>query len=605
MDDATYRDILSRVEQPAQYVGGEWNAVVKDRGAVDLAVALAFPDTYPIGMSHTGLPILYDILNQRQDVAAERVFMPKVDMQRELREHGIPLLSLETRTPLRAFDVVGFSLQYEMCCTNVLAMLDLAGIAIRGGDRTDSDPLVVAGGVGAMAPEPMAPFIDLFVVGDGEHAVLALADAALSTRGMPRAERLRALADASPHFYVPSLYRERRDGDGRLVGLEPIAEGVRPRIERALVDDLEHAAYPLWPIVPFVETVHDRITLEIMRGCTQGCRFCQAGMTRRPVRARSVERLQEIADASYRATGHNEVSLVSLSSSDYPQLRGLLDAMGETFDCRLVNVALPSLRVDDQLAGLPEALGRIRKSGLTIAPEAASEELRARINKNITTDDLLAGVRAAYREGWRSVKLYFMIGLPGETDDDVDGIVDLAYEVSAQKGGRGGAVNVAVSSFVPKPHTPFQWEPMAEPDALRAKHERILKRARGRRVRFKFHHVETSHIEGVVARGDRRVAEAVGRAWQLGAQLDAWDEHFRYGLWLQAFADCGIGPADYAHRRRAEDEWLPWDHIDAGVSKEFLLREKRRSERGETTQDCRLGVCTRCGACRKGDGAPR
>ena len=599
MNDEAYNEILRRVEQPGQYVGGEWNAVVKDRGTVALTFALAFPDTYTIGMSHSGLPILYDILNRREDVAAERVFMPRVDMQQELREHGVPLLSLETRTPLGEFDLVGFSLQYEMCYTNVLAMLDLAGIPVRSSERDDGMPLVVAGGVGAMAPEPLAPFIDVFVVGDGEEAVLTLADAALETRGMPRAERLRALADASAHFYVPALYGERRDDGGRLVGLEPVADGIRRVTERALVEDLEAAPWPAAPIVPFVETVHDRITLEIMRGCTQGCRFCQAGMTRRPVRHRSVETLRRLAEASYKATGHNEVSLVSLSTSDYPHLRQLLDAMGEAFDSRLVNMALPSLRADDQLAGIPEAIGRIRKSGLTVAPEAAREDLRRRINKNVTTDDLLRGVREAYRQGWRSVKLYFMIGLPGETDEDVDGIVDLAYEVSAQKGGGGGQVNVAVSSFVPKPHTPFQWEPMAEPDELRAKHARILGRSRRRQVRFKFHGVELSHIEGVVSRGDRRVAEALGRAWRLGAQLDAWDEHFRYDLWLQAFDELGIAPADYAHRRRAEDEWLPWDHIDAGVTKAFLLEEKHRAERGDTTQDCRLGVCTRCGACRR------
>ena len=598
MSQNHYSDILARVRQPAQYIGGEWNAIVKDHGDVALTFALAFPDTYPIGMSHSGIPILYDVLNRRPEIAAERAFMPQVDMQRELRARGIPLPSVETRTPLRCFDAIGFSLQYEMCYTNVLAMLDLAGIPVRAAERGDDAPIIVAGGVGAMAPEPLAPFIDVFAVGDGEEMVLALADAILATRGMPRAGRLRAIADASPHFYVPSLYRERRDGSGRFDGLEPVEAGVRPVITRALVEDLEAAPYPCRPIVPFVETVHDRITLEIMRGCTQGCRFCQAGMTRRPVRTRSVGRLRQIAHDSYKATGHNEVSLVSLSSSDYPDLHGLLGVMRETFDGLQVNVALPSLRVDDQLVGIPEAIGSVRKSGITVAPEAAREELRRRINKNITTDDLLRGTREAYKQGWRAVKLYFMIGLPGETDEDVDAIVDLAYDVSAQRGGKGGEVNVAVSSFVPKPHTPFQWEPMAEPDALRAKHQRILARARGRRVRFKFHKVERSHIEGVVSRGGRRVAEAVERAWRLGAQLDAWDEHFRYDTWCQAFDDVGVRPADYAARRWGEDEALPWDHIHAGVTKQFLLAEKHRAERGETTADCRLGVCTRCGACR-------
>ena len=589
MDDA-YEHILARVQQPGQYVGGEWNAVAKDHDAVDVTVALAFPDTYPIGMSHQGGAILYHVLNERPDVAAERVYMPLPDMQRELRAAGVPLPSLETRTPLRQFDVVGFSLQYEMCYTNVLAMLDLAGIPLRASDRGDDAPLVVAGG-------PGAPFFDLIVPGDGEEAVLTLADAARATRGMRRPERLEALAQASPHFYVPLLYEERRAPDGRLLGLDPLREGLPRTISRAVVADLDAAAYPTRPIVPFVETVHDRITLEIMRGCTQGCRFCQAGMVRRPVRPRSVERMRDLAWRAYRATGHSEISLASLSSSDYPELVRLIRTLCETFDPLHVNLALSSLRVDDQLGELPALLKRIRKSGLTVAPEAARDELRRRINKNIATDDLLEGARQAYANGWRAIKLYFMIGLPGETDADVDAIVDLAYEVSAQRGRRGGNVNVAVASFVPKPHTPFQWEPMATPDELRAKQRRILSRCRGRKVRFKFHDVPVSHVEGVLSRGDRRVAQAIERAWRLGAQLDAWDEHFRYGLWRQAFDDTGVAPADYAHRRRGEDEWLPWDHIDAGVTKAFLLNEKHRAERGERTPDCRLGVCTRCGAC--------
>jgi len=592
-----YEPFLARVQQPAQYTGGEWNAVVKDHAAVELTFALAFPDTYPIGMSHLGIAILYDVLNRQPWVAAERAFLPLPDLQAELRARGLPLVSLETRTPLREFHAVGFSLQYEMCYTNVLAMLDLAGIPLRSADRGDDCPIIVAGGAGALAPEPLAPFIDLFAVGDGEETVLVLAEALRSTRGMPRAERMAALAAASPHFYVPSLYRERRDAEGGYLGLEPVAAGAREVVTRAVVDDLDAAAYPERPVVPLVETVHDRITLEIMRGCTQGCRFCQAGMTRRPTRARSVERLVRQALAAYAATGHSEVSLASLSSSDYPELHALLAAMAEAFDPKGVNVALSSLRVDDQLAKIPGLIRSVRKAGLTVAPEAARDGLRRRINKTITTDDLLRGARQAYELGWRAIKLYFMIGLPGETDDDVDAIVDLAREVSAQRGGRGGQVNVSVSSFVPKPHTPFQWEPMDGPDALRAKQARIRARARGRRVRFRFHRVERSHIEGVLSRGDRRVAEAVERAWRLGAQLDAWDEHFRYDAWLQAFDQAGVRPADYANRRRADDEPLPWDHIHAGVTKEFLLAEKHRAERGETTPDCRLGICTRCGAC--------
>jgi len=594
---ATYDAILSRVQQPAQYIGREWNAVVKDHADVDLLFALAFPDTYPIGMSHLGLAIIYEVLNRQPHVAAERVFMPLPDMRAELRAASLPLVSIETRTPLADFDAIGFSLQYEMCFTNVLAMLDLAGIPVRSAARDERHPLIVAGGPGAMAPEPLAPFIDLFAVGDGEELVLALAEAIRSTRGLPRDQRLRALAEASPHFYVPALYREERDASRRLVALKPLHESVPTRISRAVVKDLDQAAYPERPLVPFVETVHDRITLELMRGCTQGCRFCQAGMTRRPVRERSVKRLLELAHAAYAATGHSEISLASLSSSDYSQLRALIEAMDAAFTPLRVNLALSSLRVNDQLADLPALIRAVRKSTLTVAPEAARDTLRRRINKNITTDDLLCGARQAYQQGWRAVKLYFMIGLPGETEEDVDAIVDLAHQVSAQRGGRGGEVNVAVSSFVPKPHTPFQWEPMAEPEALRAKQARIRSLARGRRVRFKFHDVERSHIEAALSRGDRSVAEAVEGAWRLGAQLDAWDEHFRYPLWLQAFEAAGIRPADYANRTWGEDERLPWDHIDAGVTKDFLLAEKHRAERGETTADCRDGRCLKCGAC--------
>ncbi|MBM4035215.1 MAG: radical SAM protein [Planctomycetes bacterium] len=624
MNNLLYEDVLPRVQQPAQYTGGEWNAVVKDHGAVGLTFALAFPDTYPIAMSHLGIAILYDVLNREPDIAAERVFMPLPDMQAELRSHSLPLASLETHTPLTAFDAVGFSLQYELCYTNVLAMLDLAGIPLRSAERGDCCPIIVAGGPGAMAPEPLAPFIDLFAVGDGEEMVLTLARAIRSTRGLPRSERLRALANASPHFYVPSLYggtgslpmsptgrrpvppcRPGESGGG--TGILPVSPtGQRPvppplPIRRAVVRDIERAAYPERPIVPFVETVHDRITLELMRGCTQGCRFCQAGMTRRPVRARSVERLLALARAAYAATGHNEVSLASLSSSDYPHLRELLRAMAAEFDPKAVNVALSSLRVGDQLSDIPALIRSVRKAGLTIAPEAAHDALRRRINKNITTEDLLRGARQAYEQGWRAVKLYFMIGLPGETEADVSGIVDLAREVSAQRGGRGGEVNVTVSSFVPKPHTPFQWEPMDAPDVLRAKQSLIRSAARGRRVKFKFHDVEASRLEAVLSRGDRRVAEAVERAWRLGAQLDAWDEHFRPDLWRQAFEQAGVRPEAYANRRWAEDEPLPWDHIHAGVTKDFLLAEKHKAERGEATPDCREGQCTRCGACLVGN----
>jgi len=591
--------ILLAVKQPGQYVGGERNAVVKDHDAVRLTMALAYPDVYTIGMSHLGLQILYAMLNARRDVAVERAFAPWPDMEEELRAAGLPLLSLETHTPLSRFDVVGFSLQHEMTYTNLLTMLDLGGIPVCATDRGDGDPIVIAGGPGALAPEPLADFVDVFVAGEGEPVVGGLADALIATRGVRREERLAAVGRGVPHVYVPSLYDVQRGADGRRLATSPRVAGVPPVVRTAVVEDLDAAPFPARPVVPLIGTVHERVTLEIMRGCTRGCRFCRAGMTRRPVRRRSVETLLGQARRALAATGYDEINLTSLSSSDYPELPRLLETFAREFGPSHINVSVPSLRVNEQLRELPKHLKRVRKSGLTIAPEAATERARRAVNKMITAEDLFAGVRAAYEHGWARIKLYFMIGLPGETDDDAERIPHLAEELSAlrRETGKGrGHVNVAVASFVPKPHTPFQWEPMAPPDVLGRRQELIKHAARSRKIRLKFHRIERSVIEGVFARGDRRLGAVLLDAWRRGARMDDWDEQFRPELWHQAFDAAGFDPvAEFALRERDPDELLSWEMIDVGVRREFLLEERRRSAEGEWTPDCRAAGCLRCG----------
>ena len=593
-------DILPRVRRPVQYIGGEINSVVKDHAAAEVTIALAFPDTYTIGMSHLGLPILYHILNARDDVAAERAFAPQADMEAELRRAGLPLTSLETHTPLHQFDIVGFSLQYEMCYSTVPAMLDLGGIPLLSAGRGAGDPLVIAGGPCALNPEPMAGFIDAFVIGDGEEALPELIDAFKQARaaGASRAEMLHYLATHAPAVYVPSLYDVSYHPDGTVAAVEPKHPDVPRRVSAAAVLDLDAACAVEKPIVPFAEVVHDRVTLEIMRGCSQGCRFCHAGMTKRPVRARSVDVLMRRAESCIAASGFDEISLASLSSSDYPHLRELLARLCDRFHDDRVSIAMPSLRVDSMLSDLPESISKVRKSGITIAPEAATERLRRVINKNITDDDLFRGVRAAYGAGYHGMKLYFMLGLPTETLDDVRAIAELSDHVARMHGevSRGAArINISVAPFVPKPHTPFQWEPMLPLDDIAERQALIRRSLRIRSVQLKAHNAQRSFLEGVFARGSRRVGAVILRAFELGCRLDPWDETFRFDYWMQAFAETGIDPERCNGRERAEDEVLPWDHIDAGVCKRFLLSERHRAQREETTPDCRTGPCRLCG----------
>jgi len=602
---------LPFVSTPGQYVGNELHSVVKDPDSVELQFAFAFPDTYALGMSHLGMQILYAILNAREDCLAERVFAPWVDMIEQMRGNDLPLFSLETRRPVSEFDVIGFSLQYEMSYTNVLTMLDLGGVPLKSCDRAESDPLVIAGGPGAYAPEPIADFIDLFVLGDGEEKIDELVDALirLKRKGvLNRTERLRALVSEVSCLYAPSLYDVTYKEDSTIAAIEPRYEDVPSRVSRHWVRDLDAVEYPENPIVPFVQIIHDRITLEIMRGCAHGCRFCQAGTTKRPVRHRSVERLVDIAKKSYESTGYSEISLASLSTSDYPHLSELAKELTDYFAPLKVGLSMPSLRVGEKLLELPGIINAVRKSGLTFAPEAATERLRGVINKDISNEDLLEAARVAYRNGWRLVKLYFMIGLPTETEEDVLTITALAREVSelrCEEKGSAGKVNVAVSTFVPRPHTPFQWEAMAELDYIREKQELLLKNAGPRRINIRYHKAERSLLEGVFSRGDRRLGKVILRAWELGCCFDGWDEHFDFEVWRRAFDDCGVDIGFYVHRERELDEVLPWDHIDAGVSKEFLLRERKRSRDGKYTSNCFNGPCQTCGAVESDDKCPQ
>ena len=597
--------ILSFVETPGQYVGGEWNSITKKDSDVDVTFAIAFPDTYAIGMSHLGMQIIYGLLNERDDTACERVFAPWPDMEDALRKHNIPLYSLETFKPLRDFDIIGFSLQYEMSYTNVLNMLDLAKIPLKRQERTEEDPLIIAGGPLALTPEPMSDFIDIFFVGDGEEKLPQFIEcfkAIKRTRKLSRKEKIITLAKDLKNLYAPSLYHVTFDSDGIIEKIEPKIAGIPSVVHGASISDFDKASFPESPIVPYVKTIHDRISIEVMRGCTQGCRFCQAGMTKRPNRVRSVDTILKLAQNSYLNTGHEEISIGALSISDYPYLNELMTQMGNIFHQKKVNISFPSLRISDQLAMLPYHLNAVRKSSLTLAPEAATTRLRKIINKDISNEDLYDGVKEAYKAGWNLVKLYFMVGLPTETDEDIEKITDLAYEVSSLRkevNGQHGNVNVAIAPFVPKAHTPFQWEPMVTLERINDI-KRILKsRIRRKNIRIKFHKPERSILEGIFARGDRRLGNVILEAWRGGCKFDAWDEHFDNHKWENAFERAGIDKQFYLFRNRNEDENLPWDHISSGIMKQFLINEMQKACEQKYTPDCFVKGCPDCGACEK------
>ncbi|HUU10440.1 MAG TPA: TIGR03960 family B12-binding radical SAM protein [Phycisphaerae bacterium] len=582
LERAVSRDLLPFVTNPAQYVGGEVGAVRKEWDTVGVRFCLAFPDTYAIGMSHLGSAIIYALVNARPDALCERTYAPWTDAQDRMREVGIPLFSWESRRPVRDFDLVGFSLQYEMLYTNVLAMLSLGGIPVLAADRGDADPIILAGGPGVNNPEPMAPFIDLAIVGDAEVALPRFLDRYrdLKARGSPRAETILALAREFDFIYAPSLIEPTWNPDGTLAALRPTVDGLPEVTRAAYVEDLETAAFPTAPVVPNAEIVHDRVTIEIMRGCPRRCRFCEAGHTKGPVRHRSPEKILELARETLAHTGHEEISLTSLSPSDHPRLKAILTTLDAAFAPRSISLSLPSLRTNDQLEIVPRLLGSVRKSGLTMVPEAGLPRLRRVIGKAIQDEHLFAGARQAWSRGWNLIKLYFMIGLPTETDADLDAIGALARRVSdlRRDAGKGpGKVNVAVSNFVPKAHTPFQFVAMADEAYFKHARDRLHQGMASKRLSVRVHRIDRSLLEGAMARGDRRVGRAIYEAWRAGARFDAWDEAFRIEAWQEGFRAAGIDPAFYAHRARGRDEVLPWSRIDVGASEADLWDEYQKA----------------------------
>lgn len=590
------RETLFQVRSPGRYVGKEWNLVEKDPARMRFRMALCYPDVYEIGMSHLGLSLLYHLVNEHEDQYAERCFAPWPDLARHMEKEDIPLFTLETGTPLREFDVVGFSLQHELLYTNVLYMLRLAGIPFRSGDRGESDPLIVAGGSGAYTPEVLAPLFDLFLLGDGEAVLPPVIELLrrLKEEGASKKDVLQVTSNAFPFVYAPSLYKPRYSSSGRYLGMEP--DGLR--IEPGLVEDLDGIPIPERPLQPGIRCVHDRITLEIMRGCTRGCRFCQAGMIKRPLRTRRPESLLQAARAIYGATGYDEISLCSLSTGDYPELERMMDLFNEAFEPLKVGLSLPSLRVRKNLKEVPGLTTAVRKAGFTLAPEAATEAMRLRMNKPITDQDLEEAVLKAYELGWRRVKLYFMIGLPGEEDGDVRAIAALAGHVSQlrRRVRKGPAqVTVSVSTFVPKAHTPFQWCAMARPEEIIRKHRLLLDARLPRSVRLKFHSPRMSFVEGMLARGDRRMFEAVVEAHRQGACFDAWKDRFLFPCWEEAFEKASINADEILYAESPPDQCLPWDHVEPGPSRAFLWHEFEKACKGETTSYCEEEECHRCG----------
>ena len=597
----TLEHILPRVQKPARYTGGEYNAVVKDRRSVDVRYALCFPDTYEIGMSNLGMRILYGVMNEMEGVWCERVFAPWLDMEEEMRREGILLYGLESGDAISDFDLIGFSLGYEMAYTNVLNMLDLAGLPLRSEERCDLSPIVVAGGTCAYNPEPLAPFVDLFVLGEGEEVSQDIIHLYRKARDEYwTKEEFLAAAAQIPGVYVPSLYEVTYGPDGTLASVTPLEEAPAV-VTKRIVQDFSHSYFPVKTIVPSTEIVHDRVMLELFRGCIRGCRFCQAGYAYRPVRARDPEILIQQGMEACKDSGYQEMTMSSLSTSDYRPLEQLCDGLLEWCEPNKVSLSLPSLRADNFSLGLMERVQHVRKSGLTFAPEAGTQRLRDAINKNLTEEEILRSCRTAFSGGWSSVKLYFMLGLPTETDEDVLGIADLAEKVyqawkeTTPNPKRGVTITVSTAWFVPKPHTAFQWEPQITMEEYQRRVKLLREHMRGRSIKYNWHDSQTSFLEAVFARGDRKVAEVIETAWRSGAKFDAWSEGFDFDRWLEAFSTCGVDPAFYANRVRDKDEHFPWDVTSVGVSRQFLWRERERAYAASTTPDCRT-QCSGCGA---------
>ena len=603
--------LLSQVQKPARYTAGEMGAIQKEKKPGQLRYAFCFPDVYEVGMSHLGMKILYSHANRRDDVWCERVFAPEDDMQTAMREMGVPLYALESLDPVREFDLIGFTLQYEMSYTEVLNLLDLAGLPVRAADRKELFPIVVCGGPCASNPEPLAPFADLFSLGEGEEVSDELFDLCLRAKreGWEKPRFLREAANI-PGIYVPALYEVSYKEDGTIAAVTP-RDGAPATVTKRVVRDLDKVFYPQSFVVPFIDIIHDRAAVELFRGCNRGCRFCQAGFLYRPIREKSAETVARDAQNAILSTGYEELGLTSLSTSDYTHLEELLDHLLDWCSERHVNLSLPSLRIDNFSPSLLEKISRVRKSGLTFAPEAGTQRLRDVINKNITEENVLETCRTAFAGGYTAVKLYFMMGLPTETLEDIKGIADLAqkvvdlyYSLPTKPKGRGVQVNISVACFVPKPFTPFEFEPQDTIEALHEKQQYLLSCVHTKKISVSYHDATVSMLEAVLARGDRRLADVIEAAWRNGTRLDGWEEHLRVDAWQRAFADCGIDPAFYASRRRSFDETLPWDHLDYGVTKRFFIRENEKATRAETTPSCFVH-CNGCGADRLTEGECR
>ena len=598
MTDTLHR-ILTRVQKPARYVGGEYNEIIKDKADVDVRVAFCFPDTYEIGMSNIGMRILYGVMNDLPRVWCERVFAPWGDMEQAMRENAIPLYALESKDPVRCFDLIAFTLGYEMCYSNVLNMLELAGVPLLASERTGLENIVFAGGVCAVNPEPLADFIDFFSLGEGEESTVEIVECYRTAKKehWSKARFLKAVS-AIEGVYVPSFYEHSYNPDGTIAAITPL-EGAPQTVRKRIVQNMDTAYWPEKQIVPSTEIVHDRSNLEVFRGCIRGCRFCQAGFCYRPVRSKSADALYAQAVQSLEDSGHSEITMASLSTSDYKYLPELADKLLDYCQPRKINVSLPSLRADNFSRELMLKVQKVRKSGLTFAPEAGTQRQRDAINKNVTEEEVLQTCATAFSGGWNSVKLYFMLGLPTETDEDVVGIAELAHKIlhvwreTASNRKRGLTINLATAYFVPKPFTPFQWEAQITPEEYLRRVHLLQSELRSRSIDYRYHESDLSRLEAVMARGDRRLGPVIREAVRLGARLDGWDEYFRYDIWMQAFRACGVDPDFYTTRGFGKDELLPWQTLSVGVSQDFLWHEREKAYASQTTPDCR----TKCGGC--------
>lgn len=600
--------ILQYVQKPARYVGGELNSVIKDPDKVDIRYAFCFPDIYEIGMSHLGMKILYGLVNDREDSWCERVFAPDVDMEEQMRKNNVPLFALESGDYIKDFDIIGFTLMYELCYTNVLNMLDLAGIPLYSKDRTELAPIICVGGPCACNPEPIADFVDIVFLGDGEDSTNAVLDLLkeCKKKGATKQEFLLKAKDITG-VYVPSFYKDSYNADGTLKELVPI-NGAPEKVKKSVVSDMNKCYYPKEFVVPFISIVHDRAVEEIFRGCIRGCRFCQAGFIYRPIREKSVETINAQSKALIDSTGYDELSLCSLSTSDHSQVNEMLTSLIDWTVKDKISLSLPSLRVDNFSDELVDKLNKVRKSGLTFAPEAGTQRLRDVINKNVTQEEVINTCTKAFDNGWTTVKLYFMMGLPTETMEDIEGIANLGMDVlhafynnpNRQKG-TGLQVNISCSSFIPKPFTPFQWEPEDAMESLKAKQKHLLESIPSKKIKVSYHETPTSLLEGVLARGDRRLSAVIYSAFKDGCKFDSWDEHFKFASWMKAFEENNLDPYFYTQRKRDFSEVLPWDHLDYGISRKFLEKENLKAHENKTTPHCRI-KCAGCGANRLNGG---